>query len=338
MAIVLSYNDSICDWVYTAISKVKDIISKQRTIVQNLDVIRSIFTVCASSEGLRCEIEVIKDDDSKHTNKWSIFFTNSAGLTCLVATALESGTSKRDIPLLCPICGNPNIENVPGTNAHNVVSASIWRAVFDEISSYFPSEYKANKKFIEFLNSLKKIGESTSRETYCGAATQGDRRTCKSCEQLHGGLSLLQREKIMREVSLLPLEPYCEPDGKGKRHVVGYLHYFCSESAIGAEFNVESSIQHEILVEITKQRIEDVVRGVALEIRNEKYKEYDSGKAKIKEEYSFMELFNESGFYYGFLQLIRDKAFSKASGKSTDGHVSYFMERVKRVDFISKKS
>lgn len=345
MSITISFSSAsnLQDWAFSAVTNAERAIGSLTPAQKNLDVARALLTKNASSQGLKCEIVALVAD--KTFNTWQAFYSNSHGVSTLVAEITESDISKGSIPKICPMCGKPNTDPVlPGTNAHNVVSASIWRGVFDEVftlvfASYLvaPTPQKTITGTRDLLESLKKVGTSTVRSSPIGAATQGDRRTCKGCELIHGPLSLLQRDNAMRSLISEPLIPHYQKNSKGSKDKIGYLHTIPKDFALGLEFggiDGGGAFSRDTLEEITKQRIEDVIRGVANEIYSQKYRN-PVNHAELAEGYECMKMFDDTTQYYAFLDLIRVKAFEKAGSKPTDAaHESHFIESIKRVEFI----
>ncbi|WP_248742044.1 MULTISPECIES: hypothetical protein [unclassified Pseudomonas] len=346
MSITISFSttSNLQDWAFDAVIHAERAIEDLSSIQKNLDTSRAIFTKSASSQGLKCEI--IPIEAYKTHNTWQVYFKNSLGVSTLVAVITETGIAKQNIPLLCPMCGKPSMdESNPGTNAHNVVSASIWREVLDEVftlafRAYLvaPTPQKTIDGTNDLLDSLKKVASGTGRSSTIGAATQGDRRTCKACEQIHGSLSLLQRDNAMRSLVSEPLIPYYEKNSKGKKELIGALHIIPKPLALGLEFGGTEGggvFSRDILEEITRQRIEDVIRGIANEIYSQKYRPANSHGA-LKEGYECMTIFNDTTKYYAFLDLIRDKAFKKSGSRPTDaGQESNFLQKIQTKEYIS---
>lgn len=288
--------------VYKAFKSVRSVTSGR-----NLDVIRAALQQQAANNGVQIDIVPLTAD--KTCVRWSVLLDGTE-----VGTITETDISKQSKPLVCPACGKPNSdENAARTNAHDVVSASIWRGVFDEIFNRWLNHigYIKGRKIpafeeqilgvTELKSSLLAVSQGTTRSSYDGAATQGDRRTCKSCELLQGGLSLIQRVKVARELSAGAQKDISQ-------RLIGLNH--------GGEANY-LGYKKSLIEEITRVRIEDVVRGIAMELNNQyKYKCYNADWAEweYKPKFQFMHNIGFDGnAYFKFLDDIRETAYQRAT-------------------------
>lgn len=281
---------------------------QKHTSAYNIDLMRAALSRVASNHGLTCVIDPLTA--GKDRIDWIVLFDGHQ-----VAALVETGIGKSANPVACPSCGKLDANAPPRTNAHNVVSASIWRAVFKTVFAkwFGAEETRTDDGIKDLVSSLEKVASSTARSSYNGAATQGDRRTCKTCENLQGGLSLMQRRQIADEA----LTAARDDEGKVLSDKFN--------SFIGANYGQSNEHRlgflEDIDKEITRQRIEDVVRGIALEIRNRfKYMESAAaGGLQWKQKYAFMARFDGDD-YFDFLDEIRQEAFRMATGKPIDEH------------------
>lgn len=299
---ITSPKGTLNEKVYKAFKGVRKV-----THGRNLDVIRAALQHQAANNGVKVEILPLTADTS--SVRWSVLLDGTE-----VGSIIETGISKRSTPLVCPACGKPNPDGkVARTNAHDVVSASIWRGVFDEIFNRWLNHigYIGGRKIpafeeqivgvTELKSSLLAVSQGTTRSSYDGAATQGDRRTCKSCELLQGGLSLIQRVKTAQEFS-------------------GVAQKDASQRLIGRNHGGEADhlgYKKSLIEEITRVRIEDVVRGIAIELNNQyKYKQYNAEWAEweYKPKFQFMHNIGFDGNgYFRFLDDIRETAYQRAT-------------------------
>jgi hypothetical protein len=292
---------------------------------RHLDVIRATLRMCATPFGVKVSIRPSKSMSDKSTVAWKVYFDGIK-----VGTITETGIGKLDFPGSCPVCGSLiTVEKSKGvqvamtengdvlkTNAHDVISASIWRSVMIGVFDKWFNEsrfihgrkkealIKDSEIVVQLKNSLLLVVDSTNRSSFNGAATQGDRRTCKSCETLHADLSLIQRKSESEMLSKLLKDSHRSKELVGFKELVG-LNYGGSDEKIGYSYAV--------IEEITKIRIDDVIRGIADELRN-KNKYFETGaNGKSVYKYDFLIAIGFDGpAYYDFLNDIRRLALEKS--------------------------
>ena len=288
-------------------------------LTMNLDMVRSVFARFASNHGLSCSIDPVGTAENPKRgpteNLWWVFLIDGNRAHYTVARILETQITDKDRPKLCPSCGKPVGEKDKAIHAHNVVADSTWdkalnSSLANTLDKWFP---KADAQLMRRVKGNMNSYIKTTKPSTMGAATQGDRRTCRGCEQLQGSLSLVQRHDAVAEVT-------GTKSAKLKPNIVGV--------EFGGHELQPSMVSREFLVEATRQRIEDVVRGVANELYSDNYWVTKEGKRAPREGFEFIkELTGNTKQYFAFLDEIRQTAFQMATGEPLFSHEKTGLQR-----------
>ncbi|NHZ44232.1 hypothetical protein [Massilia aquatica] len=176
------------------------------------DNLRAKIMLSATAHGQTCRISHMSRAKERDHNDSFIWFVYVGGVK--IGKITESGIN--EYPASCPACGVARDQwktKSEGTRAHDVISSSIWKKVFEKVIQHFrqkfldeisnengPVDNQAAENAVgDFRKMLEKCAITSAPTSNIGAATQGVRSTCKECEHSQGSLSLLQRVELMAE-------------------------------------------------------------------------------------------------------------------------------------------
>ncbi|ELX13510.1 hypothetical protein Jab_1c21430 [Janthinobacterium sp. HH01] len=276
----------------------------------HIDILRTNILIKATGAGVKLHISTQLTDPGSDSHKWLVYLNDVK-----VGKIVQKGIREYDEPRRCPACGKEKDDWKPkvgrkvedgvvikpaipqdGTRAHDVVSAAVWKRVFDKVFAEFkiyfenyhapvlaaphpaadaeiaPPGDKAVKKnarnpnmtpIQKFEKSIRAVGSSTEYDSNIGPATSGDRRTCKQCEELQAHHSLRYRVLIAS-------------NQRDEKRFVGRQYY---------KYRKHADI-------ITKFRILDVVKGIRKQIKS---REYLDASNQYTPEFQFLTLVAHGG-------------------------------------------